>query len=259
MLRPITAVLVAVVMSIILATGQVAASSQDDSQNVQTHTFSLWFQGDSQFDWNELFNQFYNGQFNNQPSESVEEPQKEPTKEKETEETAEQPQQKEQTETPQVQQPAEEEPAKEQVKEPQQEQAQQDQSQSSELQAFEQQVVELVNQERQKRGLQPLKVSVELSDVAREKSRDMAKNNYFSHTSPTYGSPFNMMKQFGIDYRAAGENIAMGQRSPEQVMNGWMNSDGHRKNILSSNFTHIGVGYVESNGSTYWTQMFIGK
>ncbi len=68
-----------------------------------------------------------------------------------------------------------------------------------------------------------------------------------------------MMKQFGIDYRTAGENIAMGQTTPEQVMNGWMNSDGHRKNILSSNFTHIGVGYVESNGQTYWTQMFIGK
>ena len=85
----------------------------------------------------------------------------------------------------------------------------------------------------------------------------MQKNNYFSHTSPTYGSPFDMMKQFGISYRAAAENIAMGQRTPEEVVNAWMNSDGHRKNILSSSYTHIGIGYME-NGN-YWTQMFIGK
>ncbi|MDF2592072.1 MAG: sporulation protein, partial [Clostridia bacterium] len=77
------------------------------------------------------------------------------------------------------------------------------------------------------------------------------------HTSPTYGSPFDMMKQFGITYKTAGENIAMGQRTPEEVVKAWMNSPGHRANILKSSFTHIGVGYV-ANGS-YWTQMFIGK
>ena len=125
------------------------------------------------------------------------------------------------------------------------------------LSEYEQQVVDLTNQERAKSGLPALKADLELSKVAREKSLDMQKNNYFSHTSPTYGSPFDMMKQFGITYRAAGENIAMGQRSPEEVVKGWMNSEGHRKNILSSNFTHIGVGYVAEGN--YWTQQFIGK
>ncbi len=132
-------------------------------------------------------------------------------------------------------------------------------AEASSVSAFEKKVVELVNQERQKQGLSALQLDTKLSDVAREKSKDMMNKNYFSHTSPTYGSPFDMMKQFGIDYRTAGENIAKGQQTPEEVMNGWMNSDGHRKNILSPNFTHIGVGYVEGGGSTYWTQMFIGK
>ncbi|MFC0270667.1 CAP domain-containing protein [Metabacillus herbersteinensis] len=131
-----------------------------------------------------------------------------------------------------------------------------DQVQSS-VSAFEQKVVELTNVERQKQGLKPLQLDTELSKVAREKSSDMQRNNYFSHTSPTYGSPFDMMKKYGIDYRAAGENIAMGQRSPEEVVKAWMNSEGHRKNIMSSDFTHIGVGHVAQGN--YWTQMFIGK
>ena len=80
---------------------------------------------------------------------------------------------------------------------------------------------------------------------------------YFSHTSPTYGSPFQMMKSFGISYRTAGENIAKGYASPEAVVNAWMNSPGHRANILNSTYTHIGVGYVPSGN--YWTQMFISK
>ncbi len=128
---------------------------------------------------------------------------------------------------------------------------------TSALSAYEQKVVELTNQERAKNGLAPLQIDTELSKVAREKSLDMANKGYFSHTSPTYGSPFDMMKQFGISYRAAGENIAMGQRSPEEVVQAWMNSEGHRKNILSANFTHIGVGH--SQQGNYWTQMFIGK
>ncbi|TFJ91343.1 CAP domain-containing protein [Lentibacillus salicampi] len=136
-------------------------------------------------------------------------------------------------------------------------QKQQDQSQSQQLSEFEQQVVELTNQERTAQGLDPLKVDTELSKVAREKSRDMAANNYFSHDSPTYGSPFDMMKQYGISYQTAGENIARGQRTPEQVVNGWMNSEGHRENIMNPNFTHIGVGYVEQGN--HWTQQFIGK
>lgn len=125
------------------------------------------------------------------------------------------------------------------------------------LNEFEQQVVDLTNQERAKNGLSALKVDTTLSKVAREKSRDMSANNYFDHNSPTYGSPFDMMKQYGVDYRSAGENIAMGQRSPQEVVDGWMNSPGHRANILNESYTHIGVGYI-SNGN-YWTQEFIGK
>jgi uncharacterized YkwD family protein len=128
---------------------------------------------------------------------------------------------------------------------------------TSALSAYEQKVVDLTNQERAKKGLAALKVDTALSKVAREKSLDMSKNGYFSHTSPTYGSPFDMMKQFGISYQYAGENIAMGQRTPEEVVQAWMNSEGHRKNILSANFSYIGVGYIESGN--YWTQMFIGK
>ncbi|OMP66758.1 CAP domain-containing protein [Domibacillus epiphyticus] len=132
--------------------------------------------------------------------------------------------------------------------------AQQQQTAGS-VSAFEQQVFELVNQERAKQGVKPLQLDTKLSDVARAKSKDMKDKGYFSHQSPTYGSPFDMMKQFGITYKTAGENIAKGQQTPEEVMKAWMNSDGHRKNILSADFTHIGVGYVDG----HWTQMFIGK
>ena len=122
--------------------------------------------------------------------------------------------------------------------------------------SIEQEVVRLVNIERQKAGLAPLQYSEELSRVARIKSQDMADNNYFSHTSPTYGDPFAMMRSFGIQYRTAGENIAKGYTSAQSVVNGWMNSSGHRANILNPNFGKIGVGYVKANGTTYWTQMF---
>lgn len=127
---------------------------------------------------------------------------------------------------------------------------------SSSVRAYEQEVVRLVNVERAKYGLSALTEDWELSRVARYKSQDMRDKGYFSHTSPTYGSPFAMMKAFGISYRAAGENIAMGQSTPAAVVRAWMNSSGHRANILSQSFTKIGVGYVASGN--YWTQMFIG-
>lgn len=122
--------------------------------------------------------------------------------------------------------------------------------------SIEMEVVRLVNIERQKAGLAPLAYSEELSKVARAKSQDMANKNYFSHNSPTYGDPFSMMKSFGIKYTTAGENIAKGYFSAESVVNGWMNSSGHRANILNPSFGTIGVGYVNANGTTYWTQMF---
>ncbi|GAE93206.1 transporter [Gracilibacillus boraciitolerans JCM 21714] len=127
----------------------------------------------------------------------------------------------------------------------------------AEVNQFERQVVALTNKERENAGLAPLQLDTKLSQVARKKSKDMATNGYFSHTSPTYGSPFNMMQQSGVNYRTAGENIAKGQRTPEEVVNGWMNSEGHRANILNGDFTHIGVGYVEDGN--HWTQQFIGK
>ncbi|WP_445506008.1 CAP domain-containing protein [Niallia sp. 03190] len=128
---------------------------------------------------------------------------------------------------------------------------------ATEVSAFEKEVVELTNKERAKNGLPALQLDTELSKVAKAKSQDMSTNNYFDHNSPTYGSPFDMMKKFAISYKAAGENIAKGQKTPEEVVQAWMNSEGHRANILSNKFTHIGVGYVE-NGN-YWTQQFIGK
>ena len=124
------------------------------------------------------------------------------------------------------------------------------------VRSFEQEVIRLVNEQRVKNGLNPLTENWELSRVARYKSQDMVDNRYFSHTSPTYGSPFQMIRDFGISFRRAGENIAYGQRTPQAVVNAWMNSSGHRANILNASYTQIGVGYV-ANGN-YWTQMFIG-
>lgn len=121
---------------------------------------------------------------------------------------------------------------------------------------LENQVVELVNRERVNRGLRPLASNWQLARVARYKSEDMYRNNYFSHQSPVYGSPFDMIRNFGIRFTAAGENIAMGQTSAQSVMNAWMNSPGHRANILNSYFTDIGVGYFNA-GTPFWTQMFI--
>ncbi|GAA4861863.1 hypothetical protein GCM10023310_46570 [Paenibacillus vulneris] len=121
--------------------------------------------------------------------------------------------------------------------------------------AFADQVVTLVNQERAKAGLPALTSDSKLANMAMDKAKDMYSNNYFDHTSPTYGSPFDMMKQYGISYTYAGENIAKGQRNPEEVMNAWMNSAGHRQNIMSPNYTKIGVAYY--NGE--WVQEFIAN
>lgn len=127
---------------------------------------------------------------------------------------------------------------------------------SQAVRAYEQEVVRLVNAQRAQNGLKPLAENWELSRVARYKSADMASRRYFSHESPTYGSPYQMMRNFGISFRSAGENIAYGQRTPAAVVGAWMNSSGHRANILSSSYTQIGVGYHEAGN--YWTQMFIG-
>lgn len=123
--------------------------------------------------------------------------------------------------------------------------------------SYEQEVIRLVNEIRTENGLKALTYDWELARVARYKSQDMKDNKYFSHTSPVYGTPFQMIKNFGISYKSAGENIAKGYATPQAVVNGWMNSSGHRANILNAGYTHIGVGYV--SGGNYWTQMFIAK
>jgi len=121
------------------------------------------------------------------------------------------------------------------------------------------QIISLVNRERAQAGLESLKADAGLSRLAQLKAEDMAKNRYFSHTSPTYGSAFDMMQNAGISYRTAGENIARGQKTAEAVMNGWMNSSGHRANILGSGYNRIGVGCAKgSDGTPYWVQIFAG-
>lgn len=133
----------------------------------------------------------------------------------------------------------------------------QQQAATGDISQLAQQVIDLTNAQRKQNGLPALQTDAKLSSVAQTKSDDMQKNGYFSHTSPTYGSPFDMMRDFGVTYRTAGENIAQGQRSAQEVVNAWMNSEGHRKNILSKDFTHIGVGY-DATGK-HWVQMFVGR
>ena len=119
-------------------------------------------------------------------------------------------------------------------------------------------VLKLVNQERAKAGVPALTLSEKLTGIANTKAKDMADKNYFSHESPTYGSPFDMLKQFGVSFSYAGENIAAGQKSAEEVMNSWMNSSGHKANILNKNYTEIGVGFYRGGQyGTQWVQLFI--
>ncbi|MCQ2059750.1 MAG: CAP domain-containing protein [Bacteroidaceae bacterium] len=128
----------------------------------------------------------------------------------------------------------------------------------SEKTEYAQEVLRLVNAERSKQGLKGLQLSDKLDDIAVLKAKDMANKGYFDHTSPTYGSPFEMLQSFGVQYRSAGENIAAGQKTPQEVMTAWMNSSGHRANILNKSYTKLGIG--ESNGGsygTYWCQLFI--
>ncbi|KHD38373.1 transporter [Clostridium acetobutylicum] len=134
------------------------------------------------------------------------------------------------------------------------------QLETSNLAAEESQVIKLVNSQRAKYGLAPLKANTQLINIARVKSRDMMMKNYFSHTSPTFGSTFSLLTRYGLSYAAAGENIAYGYNNAASVMNGWMNSPGHRANILGRQYREIGVGAARSrSGKIYWTQVFIKR
>lgn len=130
---------------------------------------------------------------------------------------------------------------------------------TSTMNANEQEVFNLINQQRVNNGLSALKIDSEVQRVARIKAQDMVDKKYFSHTSPTYGSPFDMLKSFKVSYKTAGENIA-GNSTNNGAVNAWMNSSGHRANILNSSFTYTGIGVVSSPtyGKVY-VQMFIGK
>ena len=123
---------------------------------------------------------------------------------------------------------------------------------------IERHVFNLVNAEREKVGLKPLKYNKEVAYVAEIKAADMRDAGYIEHVSPNYGEPLEMLQQFGFELYGAGENIAAGFDMPEEVMDGWMNSPGHKANILRDWFEEIGIGYVtDSTGYTYWVQMFI--
>ncbi len=117
---------------------------------------------------------------------------------------------------------------------------------------FEQQVFDLTNQQRTQQGLSPLSLNLTLNDVAEKHSQDMATRNYFSHQGLDGSQPWDRMRADGYNYSRAAENIAFGQPTPQDVVTAWMNSPGHRQNILDPNLKDIGVGY--SNG--YWTQDF---
>lgn len=119
-----------------------------------------------------------------------------------------------------------------------------------------QEILRLVNEQRAQKGLAALTLSEKLCELATLKAEDMVANGYFDHTSPTYGTPFDMMRQFGVSYSSAGENIAAGQRTPEEVMNAWMSSSGHRANILSADYTELGVGIAAGSNGIYWVQLF---
>lgn len=132
-------------------------------------------------------------------------------------------------------------------------------TETSNMNSDEKEVFDLINKQRTNNGLAALKNDSEVQRVARIKAQDMVNNNYFSHTSPTYGSPFDMLKSFKISYKTAGENIA-GNSSNSSAVTAWMNSSGHKANILNSNFNYTGIGVVSS--PKYWkmyVQLFIGK
>jgi uncharacterized YkwD family protein len=132
-------------------------------------------------------------------------------------------------------------------------------TQTSSMNSDEKEVFDLINKQRTNNGLPALKNDSEVQRIARIKAQDMVDNNYFSHNSPTYGSPFDMMKSFKVSYKTAGENIAANS-SNSSAVTAWMNSSGHKANILNSSFNYTGIGVVSSpRYDKMYVQMFIGK
>lgn len=129
-----------------------------------------------------------------------------------------------------------------------------DNNSSIENLSYVEQVVALVNEERAKEGLNPVTLDAEISAAAQVRAHEAAQS--FSHTRPNGTSCFTALKEAGISYKGAGENIAYGQATPAAVMNDWMNSSGHRANIMNAKYTKIGVGYTVVGGVAYWSQFF---
>ncbi len=120
-------------------------------------------------------------------------------------------------------------------------------------------VLSLINSEREKNKLSPLELDTELQNLARLKAEDLVKNNYFSHISPTYGTPFEMLKSHNISYKTASENIA-GNSSLENAVSSWMNSESHKQNILSNIYNYTGIAVVDSIAyGKIIVQLFIGR
>ena len=129
---------------------------------------------------------------------------------------------------------------------------------SSNLSQDEKEVFDLINKQRTNNGLKALNIDSEVQKVARIKAQDMVNNNYFSHTSPTYGSPFDMLKKFSVSYKTAGENIA-GNSSNSKAVEAWMNSEGHKANILNKSFKKSAIGFYydpDSKWEYYWVELF---
>lgn len=128
---------------------------------------------------------------------------------------------------------------------------------TTEQTAYVKRVAELVNEERAKAGFSPLAVNTQAMNAADVRAGEIASN--FSHSRPDGSSFSTALTEAGVKYRASGENIAYGQRTPEEVMAGWMNSEGHRANILNPDFTSIGIGHYQNDaGVNYWVQLFVG-
>lgn len=148
------------------------------------------------------------------------------------------------TENPGTEEPGTEEPGTDETEEPVDENA-----------SYINQVLNLVNVERAKAGLSPLSLDAAINNAAMVRAEEIQSN--FSHTRPNGSGFYTALREAGVIYRQSGENIAWGQQSPAQVVDAWMNSSGHRANIMSPDFTRIGVGYMENSvGTPYWVQLF---
>ena len=193
------------------------------------------------YDWSSLYANWYNSRYGNtQPTTPAPQPVPQPAPE------------------PQPTPAPAPEPQPQPEPEPQPAPVPQNPQNYSGMTAEERQLVELINQERVSRGKQPLQVDLELSKWARIKSRDMADNNYFAHVSPTYGNASTMLRNAGVSFRYAGENLGK-TSSVANAHRGFMNSSIHRSTLLNSSYTDVGIGIVYKGSTMYVTELFVAR